>query len=220
MIRLKLALPLVAVLALAAGAASAQPLIENFDIAPPASWTVLARSEPLGTTTVFQGNDAIFTAFNGGPTAYAGMNFNSTGNTGTISTWLVTPLRVGLRNGDSWSFHTRTVDAPAFPDRLELRLSTNGSCTVPTGAGSSAAVGDFTTLLLTVNPTLTTSGYPNNWTQFQGTLSGIAGTVNGCLAFRYTVPNGGQNGLNSDYIGIDAFVYQLVPVELQTFTIE
>jgi hypothetical protein len=220
MTRVQLALPLLAGLLLAAGAASAQPLTENFDVAPPASWTVLARSEPLGTTSVFQGNDAVFVAFNGAPTSYAGMNFNSTGSTGTISTWLVTPPRVGIQNGDTWSFYTRTVDPPAFADRLELRLSTNGACTVPTGAGSSTAVGDFTTLLTTINPTLTVTGYPSAWTQFSGTLSGITGVVNGCLAFRYTVPNGGANGANSDYIGIDAFVYQTVPVELQTFTIE
>lgn len=220
MVRIKPALSLAAGLLLSAGAASAQPLTENFDVVPPAGWAVLARSEPLGTTSVFQGNDGVFSAFNGAPTAYAGTNYNSTTNVGDISTWLVTPLRVGIQNGDTWSFHTRTVDPPAFADRVELRLSTNGSCNVPSGAGSSAAVGDFTTLLVTVNPTLIPSGYPAAWTQFQGTLSGITGTVNGCLAFRYFVPNGGLNGANSDYVGLDAFVYQTVPVELQTFTIE
>lgn len=216
--RLRLALA-VATPLLVAGAASAQPLAENFDTVPPAGWSVLARSEPGGITNVFPGNDAVFTAFNGAPASYASINFHSTGTTGTISTWLVTPLRLGIQNGDTWSFRTRTVDLPVFADRLELRLSTNGLCGVPTGAGSSAAIGDFTTLLVTVNPALAVAGYPTAWTEFSGTLSGIAGTVNGCLAFRYTVPSGGES-TNSDYIGLDAFVFTPVPVELQTFTIE
>jgi hypothetical protein len=180
---------------------------------------VLARSEPAGITNVFQGNDAVFTSFNGAPASYASINFHSTGTSGTISTWLVSPLRIGIQDGDTWTFRTRTVDLPVFADRLELRLSTNGSCAVPSGAGSSASVGDFATLLVTVNPSLAVAGYPTTWTQFSGTLSGIAGSVNGCLAFRYTVPSGGES-TNSDYIGIDAFLFTPVPVELQTFTIE
>lgn len=219
MMRVRLASLAVAAL-LAAGVASAQPLSEDFDTVPPAGWNVLARSEPGGTTSVFRGNDAVLTAFNGVPSAYAAFNFHSTGATGAISTWLVTPPRVGMQDGDSWSFRTRTVDLPVFADRLEVRLSSNGSCAVPTGAGSASALGDFTTLLATVNPGLVVAGYPTAWTQFSGTLSGIPTPVNGCLALRYTVPTGGDSGPSSDYVAIDAFVFTPVPVELQTFTIE
>jgi hypothetical protein len=57
------------------------------------------------------------------------------------------------------------------------------------------------------NPTYTTSGYPNVWTQFTLTLSGLGSPTTGRLAFRYFVENGGPSGANSDYIGIDTAQY-------------
>jgi hypothetical protein len=216
--RIKFGLLAVAGLLLFAGAASAQPLSEDFVVAPPVGWQAINNSIPVGPTTVFQGNSTVFPAQSGAPTSYAGMNFNATTGANTISVWLITPSRVGIQNGDTWSFWTRTVTTPAFPDRLEFRLSTNGATCSP-GTGPTS-VGDFGTLLTTINPTLTLAGYPNVWTQFQGTLSGIAAPSTGCFAFRYFVTNGGPGGANSDYIGVDTFVYSPVPVELQTFTIE
>jgi hypothetical protein len=201
-----------------AGAASAQPISEDFVLAPPAGWQAINNSTTQGTTTVFQGNTAVFPSQGGVASSYAGMNFNATTGTNTISVWLITPSRVGIQNGDTWSFWSRTVPTPAFPDRLEFRLSTNGATCNP-GVGS-ASVGDFTTVLTTINPTLTTTGYPNVWTQFQGTLAGLGAPSTGCFAFRYFVTGGGPSGANSDYIGVDTFVYAPVPVELQTFTIE
>ena len=80
-------------------------------------------------------------------------------------------------------------------------MSTNGA-SVDVGR-TATDVGDFTTLLLDINPTYTTSGYPNIWTQFTVSLSGIASPTRGRLALRYFVENGGPSGTNSDYIGID-----------------
>ena len=101
-------------------------------------------------------------------------------------------------------------DNPAqvvFPDRLQVRMSTNGAST---DVGTTAtSVGDFTNLLLDINPTYLPEGYPRVWTQFTVTLSGIpGGSTLGRLAFRYFVENGGPNGVNSDYIGIDTVVYR------------
>ena len=63
-----------------------------------------------------------------------------------------------LQNGVVLTFWTRTVDAPTFPDRLQVRMSTNGAST---NVGTTATdVGDFTTLLLDINPTYTTSWVP------------------------------------------------------------
>jgi hypothetical protein len=214
--RIKFALlAAVAVLALA-GAASAQPISEDFAVVPTPGWQAINNATPPGTTTVFQGN-ATLPSHMGAPTAYAGINFNSATAANTCSTWYITPSRVGIQNGDTWSFFTRTIAASAFPDRLEFRLSTNGACSPGVGP---TAVGDFTTLLTTVNPTLAVGGYPEVYTQIQGTLSGITGAVNGCLAFRYFVTNCGPLGANGNFIAIDTFVYSPVPVELQTFTIE
>jgi hypothetical protein len=216
--RFKFGLPAVAGVLLFAGAASAQPISEDFAVAPPAGWQAINNSTTIGLTTVFQGNSTVFPAHSGAPTSYAGMNFNATTGTNTISVWLITPSRVGIQNGDTWSFFTRTVAGSPFPDRLEFRLSTNGATCSP-GTGPTS-VGDFATLLTSVNPTLAVGGYPEVYTQFQGTLAGIAAPSTGCFAFRYFVTSGGPTGANSNYIGVDTFVYAPVPVELQTFTIE
>ena len=158
------------------------------------------HSTTIGTTGWFQGNSAVFPAQGGAATSYIGANFNNTTNADTISNWLLTPP-LTLQNGAVLTFWTRTVDAPAFPDRLQVRMSTNGAST---NVGTTATdVGDFTTLLLDINPTYTLTGYPNVWTQFTVTVSGVASPTTGRLALRYFVENGGPSGANSDYIGID-----------------
>ena len=68
-------------------------------------------------------------------------------------------------------------------------------------------VGDFTTLLLDINPTLVVSGYPDVWTQYTITLSGLPPAASGRIAWRYFVTNGGPSGANSNYIGIDTVEY-------------
>src|SRR5205085_6264828 len=68
-------------------------------------------------------------------------------------------------------------------------------------------VGDFTTLLLDINHTYAINGYPTVWTEHNLTVSGLASPVTGRLAFRYFVENGGPEGSNSDYIGVDTVSY-------------
>nr|HQV06453.1 T9SS type A sorting domain-containing protein [Chitinophagaceae bacterium] len=92
-----------------------------------------------------------------------------------------------------------------FADRVEVRLSENGAST-SVGATESS-VGDYTNLLFTINPTLDPSGYPDVWTQYTATVSGLAAPVMGRLAFRYYVTDAGPLGSNSDYIGIDDVKY-------------
>lgn len=169
-------------------------------------WIQQNNSSPVGSDSWFQGNSSVFPAQSGAASSYIGANFNNTLGGGTISNWLITPL-LNLQNGDTFSFFTRTVGSPVTPDRLEVRLSTNGGAS----AGSTeTSVGDFSTLLLSINPTLTTTGYPNSWTQYNLTVSGLGAPASGRLAFRYFVTNGGS-GNNSDYIGIDTFSYTAVP---------
>jgi hypothetical protein len=96
------------------------------------------------------------------------------------------------------SFWTRTIFNPSiFPDRLELRLSIDGSSTDTTA---------FTTTLVSVNPELTQTGYPNEWTQYTATFAADPG-LTGRLAFRYTVPN----NFNADFIGLDSVSVTAVP---------
>ncbi|WP_318596148.1 choice-of-anchor J domain-containing protein [Conexibacter stalactiti] len=205
---------LLAAVALAPGVARGADLSEDFDpvVAPgqqyaPAGWSRANLSSPLGVNGWFQGNPPSnlgpFAAHQGADSAYIAANFHSTtGGPGTISNWLITP-QLTLSDGDELSFYTRAAGVPRiYPDRLELRTAPNGSCS----PGSTAdGVGDFTTLLLTINPTLSTSGYPFTWTQYSVVVRGLSAPVNGCVAFRYHVTNAGTNGANSDYIGIDTF---------------
>src|ERR1700747_538136 len=107
---------------------------------------------------------------------------------------------ISLQNGAVLNFWTRTANG-TFPDRLQVRMSTNGNSS---NVGTTATdVGDFTTLLLDINPTYTLTDYPVAWTQFALPLSGLGSPTIGRLAFRYFVENGGPNGTRSDYIGID-----------------
>jgi hypothetical protein len=203
--------------------ASAQSFTEGFDtVVPlPAGWVATNNSNPVGTTTWFQGNDTVFPSQGGATTSYIGANFNATTGAGNISVWLLTPQKT-FANGDTLTFYTRkATPAPTdFPDRLQVRLSTAGAST-DVGA-TDASVGVFTTLLQDINPTLVAGGYPVTWTQFTITLSGLpAGTNTGRFAFRYFVTNGGPAGANSDYIGIDTFSFtSTTPVELQSFSVE
>ncbi len=166
-----------------------------------AGWFVQNNSLPgPGTASWFQGNSAVFVAQSGGPASYIGVNFNSGTGASTLSNWLLTPP-LTLQSGMAISFYTRTVDAPQFPDRLQVRMSTTGAST---NVGQAPLdVGDFGRVLLDINPNYTTTDYPNVWTQFTIPIE-ISGPVTGRIAFRYFVENGGPSGTNSDYIGIDS----------------
>ncbi|HRH47092.1 MAG TPA: choice-of-anchor J domain-containing protein, partial [Pyrinomonadaceae bacterium] len=192
------------VLAMNVGTARAQAFSEGFETVPVAGWTTQNNSLPVGTTNWFQGNTTVFPAQAGTATSYIGANFNNTTGTNTISNWLISPNRT-FSNGDQIKFWTRTVTNQQFPDRLQVRLSTAGTSTnVGTGP---TGLGDFTTLLLDINPMYDLGVYPSVWTEFTITISGLAGPTSGRVAFRYFVELGGPTGDNSDFIGIDTFSY-------------
>jgi len=149
----------------------------------------------------------------GATNSYIGANFNNTTGTNTISNWLITP-HVNLVNGAQFKFWTRTTTANPFPDRLQVRLSTAGAST-NVGTGN-MGIGDFTTLLIDINPTYNTGGgpppanYPEVWTEVTLTVSGVSAGATGRFAFRYFVEDGGPSGDNSNYIGIDTVSYSAV----------
>jgi hypothetical protein len=182
-------------------------LSEGFDditTLPGGGWAMINNSSPLGVTGWFQGNPVVFPAHSGATNSYIGANFNNGAGVATLSNWLLTPV-LTLKDGDELSFYTRTGAGSMWPDRLEVRMSTNGSST---DVGTTAtSVGDFTALLHSVNPDLTVGGYPETWTQVTVTLSGVGEPTEGRLALRYFVTNGGPSGSNSNYIGIDTLQY-------------
>lgn len=178
---------------------------DNITTLPGAGWSQQNLSSPLGLSNWFQGNPTVFTSQSGADNSYIGANFDNVDDLGTISNWLLTP-EIALKNGDQIKFWTRKPTVTTdFPDRLEVRLSTAGAST---NVGATAtSVGDFTTVLLSINPTLVTGVYPQVWTQFTVTISGLGAATTGRVGFRYFVTNAGFSGANSDFIGIDTFEY-------------
>ena len=176
----------------------------------PTGWQVVNLSSPLGTQSWSQGvASGDFTAQAGTPSSFFAANFEDGDGVATISDWLITPRQTSLSSTDVLEFWTRTYtyapDKNVYPDRLEVRMSTNGSC----NPGATAdGVGDFTTVLGTINPTLADDGYPRAWTKYSMPLVGLGTTnVSGCVAFRYFVTEGGPGGGNSNYIGLDSVAF-------------
>ncbi len=205
--RLLLVLPVAAFAALVSGfaashVATAQPLVENFDSVAglgAAGWVFVNNSSPAGSTGWFQGNTAVFSSQGGAASSYAASNLNAATFGGNISNWLISPSLTNLEDGVVLTFYTRTEAVAPAVDRLEVRLSTNGT-SANVGA-TDASVGDFTTLLLSVNPSLTVGGYPSAWTLFSVTLSGLPpGPLTGRLGFRHFVTDTSGAG---DTIGLD-----------------
>jgi hypothetical protein len=193
---------LVALFTVAADFSEAQPLVENFDSVAglgAAGWVFVNNSSPVGSTGWFQGNTAVFSSQGGAASSYAASNLNAAAFGGNISNWLISPSLTNLENGVVLTFYTRTEAVAPAADRLEVRLSTNGT-SANVGA-TDASVGDFTTLLLAVNPSLTVGGYPSAWTLFTVTLSGLpAGPLTGRIGFRHFVSDSSTAG---DTIGLD-----------------
>lgn len=154
----------------------------------------------------FTGNPAVFPANSGVDTTYVAANWASTSSLiGTISNWLITPTFT-LNNGDVVTFATRTTTVPAnFPDRLQLRLSSAGTST--NVGTTNTSVGDFTTVAVDINPSLTTTAYPATWTQYSYTVTGLSAPTVGRFAFRYFCTNAGTFGTNGDFVGVDDFSY-------------
>ncbi len=186
-------------------------LVEGFDDIsdlPSKDWNFQNLSDPLGTTNWFQDVPGNFDAQAGPNDSCLSANFNIVDGSGTISDWAITPTRT-YENGDTFSFYTRTGTDSTFADRLQIRMSTNGSST---NVGVTAeSVGDFTDLLLDINSTLVGDGYPQTWTQYVITVSGLGGPTIGRIAFRYYVTDGGPDGSNSNLIGIDTLQITSVP---------
>ena len=126
-----------------------------------------------------------------------------------------------MKNGDQITFYTRAVDDANYPvytkDRMQVRGNfTDGRSDV---GSTETSLGNFTTLLLDINPTYIYNdpagnggavGYPRTWTKYTITLSGLptAGVANGRFAFRYLATNAGLYGgsANANYptvVGVD-----------------
>lgn len=194
--------------ALVVGALHAAPaqadnfLVEDFDDVSTLAakgWVQVNDSSPaVPGDPWFQGNPGVFDSDSGPSDSYVATNWTTAGGGDAISNWLILP-ELTLNQFNLFSFSTRS--AGGLPDRLEVRLSTNGAST---------SLGDFSTLLLTINPALNAGGYPDAWTTYTVNLAAALGEfgVNSRLAFRYFIDN---NDVNGDYVGIDSVNVSAIP---------
>jgi hypothetical protein len=202
---------------LAGATAQGQNLIsQNFDVfpavaAPGASgqWVQSNQSTPVGASTWAQGGGTAFAGGGqaGGATSFTLCNFLSVaaGQSGTISNWLFAPV-VDLQNGDVITFWARQGGtAPAYADRMQMRIATDWSDFSALPTGGATDVGDFAIVATDINPNLTQAGFPLVWTQYTYTVTGLTGVVPCRIAFRYFVTNGGETGANSNIIAVDTF---------------
>ena len=192
-------------------------------------WFVRNNANPIGTTCVFNPTaPAPFPAQDGGATSYLAANFNNVAGANTISTWIVSP-RVNFNPGATLSFFFRSSNSATanFPDRIQVRLSTAADTGTPNVGTAPTDVGTFTQLLVDINPTLATAFVtcPTGGFALTAANSTIDGTVAGAwcqvtisgaalptsgsgrIAFRYFVTDGGPDGANSNFIGIDTFSF-------------
>ncbi|MBI1343439.1 MAG: hypothetical protein GC171_10950 [Terrimonas sp.] len=123
-----------------------------------------------------------------------------------INCWLITPA-LNMKNGDKFSFWTKTSSPVSYPDRMQVWMNvTNDGYNVGTGPDNT---GDFTKMLLDINPGLSPTGYPTTWTKYEFSISGLPYPTYKKLriGFRYYVQDGGPSGNNSNEIGIDDFEF-------------
>ncbi|MFZ1320033.1 MAG: choice-of-anchor J domain-containing protein [Ignavibacteria bacterium] len=153
--------------------------------------------------TWFQGNSTVFSAFNGPVTGYVGANYQVVGGLNNIDSWMVLPdLDVVI--GDEIRFQCRSVTGGTFPDSVRVMYNDQGG-TTPESPGW-VELGRFQ------------AAFDGSWElkSFVAPTSGLSAR----FAIRYAVVDGGPNGANSDYIGIDALEVEgqgLLPVELSSF---
>jgi hypothetical protein len=182
-------------------------------------WVIYNNSQPAGPSGWRQGKyEARFDSKNGqvvdgfpayssqkAQTDFVSADLNTGSDASDLNAWLIS-APIAIKNGDILSFYARSKGD--FPDRMQVRANlTNQSTNV---GNSATSVGDFTTMWLDINPTLSATGFPAVWTKYTITISGLAtgALINARVAFRYFVSNGGPSGANSDMIGIDQLKFE------------
>ena len=156
-------------------------------------YKVYYRGEgPQGIEPIwFQGNSAVFPAFNGPPTGYVASNFNSAINNNDINNWLVLPKKT-VATGDSIYFYSQSIFNSTYPDSLRVLYSAVGDST-PENL-SWVELGRFK---------VNTAGV---WER-RGFRAPSAG-ANARYAIRYSMVDAGPGGSNSIYTGIDALTLE------------
>ncbi len=152
-------------------------------------WYRGTGAQGLGATW-FQGNPAVFSAFNGPTSGYVGANFQVVTGLNNIDSWLITPAN-NVTAGDSIVFYSRAPLSSPYPDSIRVMYSAAGS-TTPEGTWTE--LGRFKV---------------NNVDVWERKAFGApSSSATGRFAIRYNVVDGGPLGDNSDFIGVDALTIE------------
>jgi hypothetical protein len=119
----------------------------------------------------------------------------------SISSWMLTPI-LTVKDSDRVSFYTRGDTTGIYTNRMEVRLNKTGSSNVGHELNS---VGDFTTVLMDINPTQAPGGYPTTWKKYEYIFTGINGKMDIRIGFRHYV----MHPVNARGIGIDQFKFEV-----------
>lgn len=145
--------------------------------------------------TWFTGNDNVFVAHSGSSASYLGANYAVVTGANDIDSWLVLPS-LNLTTADVISFFATSPPGSIYPDSIKVMYSAAGD-SVPE-AGSWVMVSQFE---------VSTTGWE------QKTFAVPTASATGRWAIRYAVVDGGPNGSNSNYIGIDDLVVGQLPAD-------
>jgi hypothetical protein len=204
------------VLSVALARADVSGSFGDYESAIANGWTSINRS---ATPNIVEGAEtwgqgANFAAYQGD--SFAGVGFTAGDPQGTyVSDWLISP-ELTLSNGTVISFYARQAEGDTLSNALELRLSLVSAVTPNVGTLASD-VGSFTTLLGTTPslPALALDGtlpadqfFPDTWTGYSATITGLSQPVTGRFAFRYVLPDTSLEGAgNGSYIGLDSVAF-------------
>ncbi len=165
-------------------------------------WIFRNQSSPKGATSWHNGYTPAATQQNW-PSPQAGAGYMAVQSTSTdyfggkVSNWAILPQISGQRAGDTLTFYVINLPSNNTPT-LQVRYSPGGGTS--TGAGADA-VGDFTQVLLDINP-LPAGG----WNRYSVTLPG-----SGRIALRYYIAQACNYGCGSAYTGIDTLSLGATP---------
>jgi hypothetical protein len=120
-------------------------------------------------------------------------------STATVSSWLISPV-LSVKNGTTISFYTSGDAGYTYTDRMQVLISASGSSNV---GDSSESVGSFTQVLFDINAEQKPGGYPQSWTKYNYTFTGIPAKTDMRVAFRHY-----SNHISTDRgVGLDLFEY-------------
>lgn len=154
-------------------------------------WIFRNQSSPLGNESWFQGY-----TISGWPQPQAGAGYMAVTSSstdffgGTVSNWAILPAIPNQQAGDELRLYLYDMGGSNV-NTMQVRYSPNGGA----GTGSTASsVGDFTQLLLDLNPIAT-----GGWNLVSVTLPG-----NGRIALRYYIANACNWACFASYTGVDS----------------